>query len=130
MRDTTVNADNGTPYPMSGIFNPIVLATPGQLAGLAWMSLKCAETGNTPQLGVLLDEISEDFETVSRTRQDPPNLPPSTSLESNRYSLMHNQKPVWCQTIKFSLEWPETDTPDELFTYTIFGQTWAEQRSQ
>jgi hypothetical protein len=130
MRDTTVRTDNGTPYPMSLDFNPIVLAEPGQLAGVAWMALKTAETGNTPTLGVVLDEIKGPLETIPRNRQDPPNLPPSETYDSNRFSLLQGQKPVWCQAIKFALEWPATDTPDELFTYTIYGETWAEQRSQ
>jgi hypothetical protein len=129
-RDTTTYQDNGTSYPMGVDFNPIVLANPGQLAGLAWMTLKCSATGKAPALGVVLDEVDAAYEDVPRTRQDPPNLPPSTSFISNRYSLLQSQKPVWCQVIKFGLTWDETNTPDELLTYTIFGQMWQEQRSQ
>jgi hypothetical protein len=130
MRDVTVNTDAGTPYPMAVDYNPIVLATPGQLAGLAWMTVKCSAAGNAPTLGVVLDEISGPYESVPRTRQDPTNLPPSETLLSNRHSLLQNQKPVWCQVIKFGMQWPAEDSPDELLTYTIFGQTWQEQRSQ
>ena len=129
-RNPTLYSDNGTPYPMQVEYNPIVLAVPGQLAGLAWMTLKCAATGKAPDLGVLLDEIDGEYEDVPRTRQDPPNLPPSTSLLSNRHSLLQGQKPVWCQSIKYSLTWGETDTPDELYSVTILGQIWQEQRSQ
>jgi hypothetical protein len=130
MRDTTVNSDNGIPYIATADYNPIVLAVPGQLAGIAWMTLKTMPTGNTPTLGVILDEISGPYETVPRTRQDPPNLPPSISILSDRYSLLQGQKPVWCQYLKFGIQWPAKDSPDELLSYTIFGQTWAEQRSQ
>jgi hypothetical protein len=130
MRDLTTLTDAGTPYPVEVDYNPISLANPGQLAGLAWLTLKCSAAGNAPSLGVLLDEIGGEFENVPRTRQDPTNLPPSLTITSNRHSLLQNQKPVWCQLIKFRLQWGATATPDELLTYTIFGQVWQEQRSQ
>jgi hypothetical protein len=130
VRDTNTHSDAGTPYPMTVDYNPIVLANPGQMAGLAWMAIKSNAAGTAPTLGVLLDEIQGTYEPVPRTRQDPTNLTPSTTYLSNRHSLLQNQKPVWCQVIKFGLQWEAIDSPDELLTYTIFGQTWQEQRSQ
>ena len=130
VRDVNTRMDAGTPYPVAVDYNPITLANPGQLAGLAWMTLKSSADGTAPTLDVLLDEISGTPERVPRTRQDPTNLSPSKSVISNRHSLLQSQKPVWCQVIKFSLEWDATDSPDELLSYTIFGQTWQEQRSQ
>jgi hypothetical protein len=129
-RDTSTHLDAGTGYVMEAFYGSIVLATPGQLAGLAWMTLECSASGTAPDLSVILDELSGQFEPVPRTRQDPTNLPPSKTVLSNRHSLLQGQNPVWCRHMRFGLVWGATDTPDELLTFTIFGQTWQEQRSQ
>jgi hypothetical protein len=137
MRDPTVNSDNGQDYPAWAEVGNVVLAHSGQLAGLAWMALESAGEGSATKLSVMLDEISElpppssaQFYEVPRTRQDPPNAPPIQSYYSNRHSLLQGQKTVWCKSLKMRFEWPPEDAANELYTYTIFGETWAEQRSQ
>lgn len=130
MRDPGVNTDNGEAFDTTAEFGSVVMALPGQLAGLAWMTLEATTSGTAPKLGVLLDEVDGSFEDVPRTRQDPPNLPPSTTVQSNRHSLLQNQRPVWCRHMQYSISWPAEDAPNELLTTTIFGQQWQEQRSQ
>jgi hypothetical protein len=130
MRDLTKNTDNGIPYLSKTRFGSIVVAQPGELAALAWMTLEAAKQGSAPALSVLLSEIEGEFENVPRSRQDPPNLPPSQSLYSNRHSLMQNQMPTWCRHFQFEIDWPAEDAANELLTFTIFGQTWQEMRSQ
>jgi len=136
-RDTSVNSDNGEDYPAFAQIGNIVLAHSGQLAGLAWMGVESTTDGSAVQLGVMLDEIEEIlgstsayFYPVPRTRQDPPNMPPSESYYSNRHSLLQNQKPVWCKSLQLLFYWANEDAPNELLTYTIFGQIWQEQKSQ
>jgi hypothetical protein len=130
MRDPIKNTDNGTAFAAYADIGSIVLALPGQLAGVAWMTLESTIDGTPAKLGVLMNEISGTFEDVPRTRQDPPNLPPSTSVISNRHSLLQSQRPVWCRHLQYSISWPAEDAANELLTVTIFGQTWQEQRSQ
>lgn len=130
MRDPTVNTDNGTPYSARGRIGSLVVAYPGQLAGLYWITAESEKYGSKPAISVLLNEISGDFEEVPRSRQDPTNLPPSQSLYSDRYSLLQNQKPTWCRHLQFEVEWPPEDAPNELLTYTIFGEIWNEMRAQ
>jgi hypothetical protein len=130
MRDATKNTDNGTPFTVDADIGSIVLALPGQLAGLAWMTLEAEAEGTAPALGILLDEISGSFTPVPRTRQDPTNLPPSTTVLSNRHSLLQSQRPVWCRHLQYSISWPAEDAANELLTTTIFGQVWQEQKSQ
>jgi hypothetical protein len=137
MRDTSVNTDDGTPYEVHADIGNIVLAHTGQLAGLAWITLESEATGTATKVSVMLDETKEKtgsksakFFPVPRTRQDPPNSPPSETIYSNRHSLLQDQKPVWCKSLKMRLEWPAEDAANELDTYAIFGQVWAEQRSQ
>ncbi len=136
-RDTTVNTDQLIEYPAFAELGNIVLAHTGQLAGLAWVTLESEAVGTPVKLSVMLDETkvksgstSAQFTPVPRTRQDPPNLPPSDTIYSNRHNLLQDQKPVWCKSIKLRLDWPAEDAANELDTFAIFGQVWAEHRSQ
>jgi hypothetical protein len=137
IRDVSVTTDNGLTYPAYADIGNIVLAHTGQLAGLAWIALESEAVGTATQVSIMLDETKEKagsnsarFTPIPRTRQDPPNSPPSDTIYSNRHSLLQDQKPVWCKSLKLRLEWPAEDAANELDTYAIFGQVWAEQRSQ
>jgi hypothetical protein len=129
-RDQTVNTDDGIPYPANTTFGSVVLAQPGQLAALAFITLESVLIGTKPTLSILMGEISGTFEQLNRTRQDPTNLPPSATLYSDRYHFMQNQTPAWCRHFQMDIAWPAEDAANELLTFTIFGQTWNEYRSQ
>lgn len=129
-RDMSTTLDVTETYQMYAEFGSIVLAHPGQLAGLAWITLEAQAIGSAAALSVLMDEFLGTYEPVPRTRQDPPNLPPSTSLISNRHSLLQGQSPVWCRHLRMRLDWPEENAMNELLTYTLFGQVWQELRNQ
>jgi len=134
MRDLTVNTDVGIPYICHATFGSIVLAHPGELAALAFITLEARKLGSRAALSVLLGEIfatpTAPFEPLGRTRQDPTNLPPSETLYSDRYHYMQSQNPAWCRHFQMDIAWPAEDAANELLTYTIFGQTWQEYRSQ
>ena len=129
-RDLTKNTDNGNKYAVQTTFGNIVLAMPGQLAALFFITLESVKTGTRAGLALLLGEISGAFETLNRTRQDPPILPPSNTLFSDRYHFAQNQKEAWCRHFQMQVTWPAEDAANELLTFTIFGQTWQEMRSQ
>ena len=129
-RDQTASMDDGTPYPANTTFGSIVLAQPGQLAALAFITLESLLIGSKPALSILMGEVAGTFEPLNRTRQDPTNLPPSTSLYSDRYHFMQNQTPAWCRHFQMDIAWPAENAANELLTFTIFGQTWNEYRSQ
>jgi hypothetical protein len=134
MRDRTVNTDFGNPFPVDTTFGNIVLAQPGELAALTFITLESVRVGTRAGLALLLGEIGTTstvkFETLKRTRQDPPNLPASTTLFSDRYHFKQNQKSAWCRHFQMNISWPAEDAPNELLAFTIFGQTWQEFRSQ
>jgi hypothetical protein len=134
MRDLTTNTDLGVPFTAHTTFGSIVLAHPGELAQLAFFTLEARKVGSRASLSVLLGEIfstsAAPFEPLGRTRQDPPNLPPSNTLYSDRYHFMQSQNPAWCRHFQMDIAWPAEDAANELLTYTIFGQTWQEYRSQ
>jgi hypothetical protein len=129
-RDSTTHLDTGTPYPAFGIIGSIVLANPGQLAALAWITIEAqGNAGKAPAVSLLLNETNGTYEAIPRTHQDPPNLPPSKSVLSNRHSVLQGQRPVWCRHFRMRLDWPAEDADNELLTYTVFGQIWQELRS-
>lgn len=120
--------DNGETYPCMTRFGAIVLAVPGQLAAINFVTLETTRTGSRTAMSLLLGEMSGRFEPLYRTRQDPPILPPSASLYADRYHFMQNQQAAWCRYFQMQLEWPAEAAANELLTYTIFGQTWQETR--
>lgn len=129
-RDRSKNTDNGTTYPVQTVFGSIVLAQPGQLAALSFITLESMRVGTRAGLALLLGEIFGEFETLNRTHQDPPILPPSNSLYSDRYNFAQSQNEAWCRHFQMEITWPAEDAANELLTFTIFGQTWQEMRSQ
>jgi hypothetical protein len=129
-RDRTKNTDNGTAFAVDTVFGNIVLAQPGQLAALSFITLESARVGTRAGLALLLGEISGTFDPLSRTRQDPTNLPPSETIYSDRYHFAQNQNTAWCRHFQMDISWPAEDAANELYTFTIFGQTWQEMRSQ
>ena len=112
------------------LFGSVVLALPGQLAALHFITLEQTRLGTRASLALLLGEIGGSFEVLDRTRQDPTNLPPSSTLFSDRFHFGQNQKTAWCRHFQMEISWPPEDAANELLTYTIFGQTWQEMRAQ
>lgn len=129
-RDVSKRTDNGVAFPANTTLGSIVLAHPGQLAALAFITIESKRIGSKAALSVLMGEIEGDFESLNRTRQDPPNLPPSNTLYSDRYHFLQNQTTAWCRHFQMDIAWPVEDAANELLTFTIFGQTWDEFRSQ
>ena len=129
-RERTVHSDNGVTYPAMTRFGAIVLALPGQLAALSFITLESVKLGTRPTLALLLGELDGEFETLNRTHQDPPDLPPSNTIFSDRYHFAQNQNTAWCRHFQMEISWPAEDVSNELLTYTIFGQTWQEMRAQ
>lgn len=129
-RDTTMTTDNGDTYPVLTRFGSVVLAVPGQLAALSFITLESLRIGTRATLALLLGETDGTFEELKRTRQDPTNLPPSETLFSDRYHFAQNQNEAWCRHFQMEVGWPPEDVPNELLTFTIFGQTWQEMRAQ
>lgn len=129
-RSLSTNTDAGTPFVAWATFGSIVMAQPGQLAGLRFITLESTIAGSRPQLAVLLGEISGTFEALPRRRRDPPRLPPSTTIRADRIFLAQNEKPTFCRHFQMRVGWPAEDAANELLTYTIFGELWSEFRDQ
>lgn len=127
-RDLSVHTDNGATYSGFEVIGSIVMAQPGQLAELEFITVDSVKNGKRPTLGILLGEISGKFEKVIRSRQDPPLLPPSKTLYNDRYILSQNMQPTFCRHFQLRFDWAAEDAASELLSYTIYGALHQERR--
>jgi len=127
MRDPTVFTDNGTAYEANAVFGSIVLAYPGQLAEVVFLTYDSPKIAgaNLPSLGVILDEAlpyyTGDFTTLNSVVNDPPLLPESSSLSSKRAYMSQSQLPAWCRSLQIKVDFGQDAYPEELLSLCIFG---------
>lgn len=129
-RDITTFTDNGTPYTWSATIGSILLVTPGMLAETESVTTEMNNSAsNATQcgVGVLLDEISGAFETLSLSVPDPPQLATSTSVLSKRFYLSQGTVPPVCRHIQLQLTGTAVATEDEILAITIRGAKIPEQ---
>jgi hypothetical protein len=120
-RDYSVNTDNGTAYPAFGTLGSIVLAHPGQLAELVFVTLDSTAVGSHPTVSTLIDEISGTFESMPSYVPDPTQLPASTTLYGDRFYFSQTQQPAICRHLMLKFSWPAENYANELLAMTIFG---------
>lgn len=126
-RDLSVYADNGTPYSAYAVVGSAVLTQPGQVAQVAHIVTDSVKVGGPISLGVLIDEAlpyyTGPIDILKNWETDPPNLPTSKSLYSQRFYLSDNpdvlatMRHMQVQII-FS---PADAVMNELLTMTVFG---------
>lgn len=123
-RDLTVFTDNGTPYVAHATIGSIVLAQPGQMAELMFVTLDSTAAGSVATLGVRLDEIGGPFGTLTVSKNDPPQLVASSTLYGNRYYFSQTAQAAWCRHMQLDIQWPAEAFQNELLTYSIYGASW------
>lgn len=133
-RDSTTNADNGTAYPSWDVKGNIVLCQSGEVAEIAHIALKSTAVGARPTVSILLGEItpttSQPFEPLSITSADPPNLPKSTTIYSDRYTALQNGVCPKCDNFQLKIDYGTQNFPDELLMFSVYGAKHAERRQQ
>ncbi len=120
-RDWTVNADNGVAYSAWVTIGSLVFALPGQICEIQSLTIEAMRVGNLPTVAVLLNEVSGTFESVPTSVQDPPFLPASTSLYSNRFYLDQTQIPIVCRHLMFQVSFGTDTVANELLSYSFYG---------
>lgn len=125
MRDLTINSDNGQAYPAFGVVGSLVLAQPGQIAEIAFITTDAIAKGSHPAIGVLMDEISGTFDSIDNPTPDPPQLEPSGTVYADRFWLLDTNNPednpALCRHMQLRWDWPAEDAPNELLTVTLYG---------
>jgi hypothetical protein len=133
-RDSTTNADNGTPYPSWDVKGNIVLCQSGEVAEIAHIGLKSMPVGARPIVSLLLGEIAATaqtpFEALQITSCDPPDLPPSTTLFSDRYTALQNGICPKCDHFQMKTDYGVQNYPDEQLMFSIYGAKHAERKQQ
>jgi hypothetical protein len=124
--------DNGTKYLSYGVLGSIVLAQPGQIAKIAFLTTDSVKVGSPLILGVILDEalpyFTGSFDILKHWVSDPPGLPESTSILSQRFYLAEDeQTAAYCKHLQVLFQWPAEAALNELQTFTIFGAYEVEQ---
>lgn len=121
-RDSTVNTDNGTPYPADFTVGNIVAAQPGQAAEFSFITTEEVNYANTPvSMSILADEISGSFDSFPTSVNDPPWATPSTSVISLRWYFGDINTPAWMRHFQLKFAWPAEDKKAELLTYSPVG---------
>lgn len=120
-RDATNNTDNGSTYTAFATIGSIVLAQPGKVAEIMFITCESLAIGTRPTVGVLLGEVSGTFETVPRSCADPPQLPQSTTIFADRHYMSETQEPAFCRHLQVKFSWTAENAANELLSYTIFG---------
>jgi hypothetical protein len=133
-RDTTQNADNQVPFPAYANIGSILLAHPGQVALLYFITTDCVAIGSRPVVSILMDEIGGHAELAALgavlgiSTPDPPQLGPAESetIYNDRWWMSGSQEPAMCRHLQIEIAWPAENEPNELLTYTLFGEHYQE----
>lgn len=126
-RDRSVWTDNGASFPANFTIGSIVLAQPGQLAEIAFITTDSIKIGTPPDIYVQLDEIAPFsagyFDLLSHTIaiSDPPQLTASQSMYSQRYWLSYTQKPALGRSLQIRVDWGSDTVQNELLSLTLYG---------
>jgi len=137
-RDPTVSTDwsggQAVAYPSWDVKGNIVLCQSGEVAEIAHVALKSKAVGARPVVSLLLGEISATtatpFDVLSITSTDPPDLPASTTLYSDRYSALQNGVCPKCENFQLKVDYGTQAYPDELLEFSVYGAKHSERKQQ
>jgi hypothetical protein len=126
-----VFTDFGTAYSAFFTVGSIILANPGQLAELGFITADFARVGSSPAMALLMDEINGTPSRLPTVVQDPPRLygvgAGPASLYSNRYYFRQSTAsggtpgPVWCRHLQIQVSFGNDTVQNEILSNTIWG---------
>jgi hypothetical protein len=130
--DGGTTGSNGVTYPAYGVFGSYVLALPGQIAKIAFITTVSVRTGSPLVIGLLIDEAlpyyKGSFDILKRWETDPPNVPESKSFYKQRFYLSDDDEyTAYCSDIQIMVQWPAEAAQNELQTFTVWGAYEVEQ---
>lgn len=130
--DGGTTGDNGTAFNAYGVFGSYVLALPGQVAKIAFITTNSVRVGSPLVIGLLLDEAlpyyKGSFNIIKKWVNDPPNLPESKSFYKQRFYLSEIEgETAYCSDMQLMVQWPAEAAQNELQAFTVFGAYEVEQ---
>ena len=119
------------PYRAFADIGSLVLANPGQLAGVNFITTECVRLGLPHVLGVLFDEAepytTQPFDILKQWDSDPTNLPKSRSILAQRFYMSDDDDlAAVCRHMQMRIDWGVQSVQNELFTLSVFGIIYAE----
>lgn len=124
-RDLNNWQDNGNNYLANAVVGSAVLAQPGQVALVSFITTDSVNTGTPLTLGVLMDEAvpyyTGPFDILKVWESDPPGLKKSRSITSQRFYLSELENEAVCRHMQVKIQWAEENALNELLTFTIYG---------
>jgi hypothetical protein len=117
--------DNGEVYPANAVVGSAVLAQPGQVAVVSFVTTESVKTGTPLNLGFLIDEAlpyyTGGFDIIKSWENDPPNLKPSRSFWAQRFYLAEIDEAAACRHLQIKVIWAAENAQNELTSLTVFG---------
>lgn len=124
-RDLNFFTDNGVQYSSYAVVGSAVLAQPGQVATVGFITTECVRRGTPVVIGLLMDEAlpyyTGPFDILKNSVNDPPTLKPSKSLNAQRFYLSDDEEPAVCRHMQIKVDFGYQSVQNELLTLTIFG---------
>lgn len=122
----------GATYAAYAVLGSIVLANPGQIAKIAFITTVSVKTGTPLTIGVIINEalpyFNGSFDILKNWVSDPPNVPESRSFYKQRFYLADDeQSTAYCSDLQILIQWPPEAAANELQALTIFGAYEVEQ---
>lgn len=125
-RDLSASTDNGSMYSAYAVIGSAVLAEPGQIATVSFITTESVLVGTPLSIGVLLNEAlpyyKGAFETLSSWANDPPSLPQSRSILGQRFYLAEAEdQGAVCRHMQIKVIFGQENAQNELLALTVFG---------
>lgn len=123
--------DNGQNYLANGVIGSAVLAQPGQVATVSFITTESVRVGTPLTLGVIFDEAlpyyTGPFAILKVWESDPPGLKASKSFYPQRFYLSEGHDEAACRHMQIMVQWAAENQPNELTSLTVFGAYFQEQ---
>lgn len=117
---------NGSTYVAYAVLGSYVLAQPGEIAQIAFVTTDSVNVGSPLILGVLIDEalpyFNGSFEMLKNWTNDPPGLPASKSILGQRFYFSElPDSSAACRHCQIMIQWPAESALNELNSFTLNG---------
>jgi len=125
-RNLSVFTDNTSAYNAFANTGSIVLAQPGQIACVMYITTDTVLTGTPISVSVIVDEafpfFTGPFELLKNWTDDPPELRTSTSIRGQRFYLSELQNyGAECRHMQVKTNFGLDTVQNELLSFTVWG---------
>jgi hypothetical protein len=132
-RDLNANTDsgtgisNGTTYAANAVFGSYLLANPGEVAVINAIATKSVNVGTPLTIGIIVDEAlpyyNGSFTILKNWTNEPPNLPQSKSITSQRFYMSDDpDDSAYCDHFQLLIQWSAEAASNELVSFAVFGK--------